>query len=121
MELSFSNGQCEIYELPEEKTVEFLEDQYFITFGTEAFLFDYVYAKGSVKILFYLDNEAKAFPMALSSFIETGVAVKGLKVGWRHFCTHPMAPWFGENTFLKFYDEVGDELFIRYETGKIAL
>lgn len=118
-ELSFANGIQSMYEPPEIEEIK-IEDTYYVSFNIQAYIYEYFYLKGSVKIPVYFKID-EFWPVALSSFIEVGVLLNGLSVGWRHFCTHPIAPFYGEQTFTKFYDEAGSELFIRYETKKIGV
>ena len=120
LELSYADGFQAMYEPPEYEGVEF-SDTYYISFNTQIFLYEYVYTKGSVKIPVsaYMDNYF--WPVALSSFFEVGVLLNGLSVGWRHFCTHPVAPYYTDKSFLKFYDESGGEFFIRFETERIKV
>lgn len=118
-ELSFANGIQEMYNPPESETIE-IEDTYFVAFNIQAYIYEYFYFKGSVKMPVYFDGDWFV-PVALSSYFEAGVLLKGISIGWRHFCTHPVIPYYGDETFVKFYDEAGDEFFIRYETTKIKV
>jgi len=122
--LQLSLGDCnnELYSLPDTIAENYFEQQYFLTFNAEIFLYEYFYVKGAAKLLVYSHNkDVLMYPRALSSCFELGALLHGLKVGWKHFCTHPIVPWYGDNGFVQFYDESGDEFFIQYETEKIKI
>ena len=123
LELSMADGTSELYNLPTDELVhEYFENNIYLTFDAQIFIYEYFYVKGSAKILMYAEKEEVLFfPAALSSFFEIGYTMNGFSVGWRHLCTHPIVPYFGDNDFTKFYDEFGDELFIRSETKKLKV
>lgn len=117
-ELSYANGYQYMYEPTEFNEIESTWD---VSFNIKAIVYEYFYAKGSVKIPVYPLENGTFNPVALSSFFELGVLIGGLTVGWRHFCTHPVAPFYTGESFLRFYDESGSELFIRFDTEKIKI
>ena len=121
IQLSLGSSESQLYEIPDTTIENYIDQDYYLTFGTELFIYEYFYIKGSAKILLQLNNEEmEAWPLALSSYFELGAILNNMKVGWKHFCTHPVIPWYNE-AFIKFYDEAGNEFFIQFETDKIKI
>ncbi len=88
IQLSLGSGGSELYEIPDTKVENYIDQDYYLTFGTDLFIYEYFYIKGSAKILLQFNNdEMRAWPLALSSHFEVGVILNSLKVGWKHFCT----------------------------------
>lgn len=94
----------------------------YIQLGITAYFFDFLYITGSMKMNINLMKEIIHFKTrGISSYFEAGIKIKGLSLGYRYFCTHPIAPYYTPQKFLRFYDERGGEIFLRYETTKLKL
>ena len=123
LELSMADGTSTLYNLPTDELIkDHFENNIYLTFDAQIFIYEYFYVKGSAKILMYASNEdVFFFPAALSSFFEIGYTMNGLSVFWRHECTHPLVPHFGDNDFSTFADKWGDEIGIQFKTQRFKV
>ena len=122
LEISVADGYNAMYQPDGPYDFETYEYTGYINLGVTAYIMQYLYITGSMKMNVNLMTEIIHFDTrGVSSFFEAGIKINGLSLGYRYFCTHPIAPLYTSQKFLRFYDEYGGEIFLRYETGKIKL
>jgi len=122
LEISGADGYNVMYQPDSKYNGETYEMTGYIELGVTAYIMKYFYITGSMKMNVNLMKEIIHFnTRGISSYIESGFLMGWFSIGYRHFCTHPVAPYYQPRKFLRFYDERGGEIFLRYETKRLKV
>ena len=75
--------------------------------------FGLVFVGGGVKTMIFNhpDQGMSFFPYGANYNVNAGLRFRGIEVGWRHYCIHPVMPWVGlvrdyEPVWEGWYEEV---------------
>lgn len=122
LEITGADGYNVLYQPDGVYDRETYEYTGYIELGTTAHIMKYLYITGSIKMNVNLMKDIIHFDTrGISSYFEVGLLIGELSIGYRYFCTHPISPYYNAKKFLRFYDERGSELFIRFETDRIKV
>lgn len=58
-----------------------------------AILWDHLFAGGKVRIYDWMREDGGFWPSQGAFTFEAGLSFRGLELGFRHYCTHPILPY----------------------------
>lgn len=83
-------------------------------------IFDFFFVGGGVKTGAWYHGGYTFFPHRSSYEFRAGFRWKLIEAGWRHYCFHPMTPFFGFGIldYRAIWEGAYDELYLRF-SGRI--
>jgi hypothetical protein len=80
-----------------------------------------LFAGGAMMVPIWAESWNSYWPIQLSSTTDVGLEVGPVRIGWRHNCAHPVAPylpiaWWQEQ-LVPYFDSAYDLVYVTFRTG----
>lgn len=95
------------------------QSEFYQQFESRVILWDRLFVGGDVRIYDWMDKGALNFWPSRAAFtFKTGINCRGVELGFRHYCTHPIVTYMPIEKSTVRWEGAYEEIYLRLE-GRI--